>query len=133
MFWWCRSQRRPLTYGMAPFERFEAFQLCHQLALAVYRETATFPLQERYGLTSQARRAAFSAPANIVEGSVKRGKAEFRRYLDIALGSLAELGYAIRFAHELGFLDANKRAALDKAHTRASKATWVLYASMTGK
>jgi four helix bundle protein len=110
---------------MAPYERFEAFQLCHQLALAVYRETAAFPKHEQYGLFAQARRAAFSAPAQY--------RRRFRRFLDIALGSLAELGYAIRFAHELGFLDSDHRAALDEAHTRASKATWVLYASMTGK
>jgi four helix bundle protein len=124
-----------MRYGvvMAPYERFEAFQLCHQLALALYRETAAFPKHEQYGLTAQARRAAFSAPANIVEGSVKRGRAEFRRFLDIALGSLAELGYAIRFAHALGYLDSRRRAVLDETHTRASKATWILYASMKGK
>jgi four helix bundle protein len=115
---------------MAPYERFEAFQLCHQLALAVYRETARFPKHELYGLTSQIRRAAFSAPANIVEGSSRRGRAEFRRFLDIAMASLAELGYAIRFAQELNLLDDGRAAALSEAHTRASKATWGLYASL---
>lgn len=90
---------------MAPYERFVAFRLCHQLALAIYQETAGFPKAELYGLTSQARRAAFSAPANIVEGSVRRGKAEFRRFLGIVLGSLAALGYTVRFAHEIGLLD----------------------------
>jgi four helix bundle protein len=118
---------------MAPYERFEALQLCHQLALAIYRETATFPRQEQYGLTAQARRAAFSAPANIVEGSVKRGAREFPPFLDIALGSLAELGYAIRFAHELGFLNDARTDSLLDARARASKATWTLYASMGRK
>jgi four helix bundle protein len=115
---------------VAPYERFQAFQLCHCLALAVYRETAKFPKSELYGLTSQTRRAAFSAAANIVEGSLRRGRAEFRRFLSIAFASLGELGYAIRFAHELGLLDDAGRAALDDAHTRASKATWALYASL---
>jgi four helix bundle protein len=115
---------------MAPYERFEAFHLCHRLAMAVYRETVTFPKSELYGLTAQARRAAFSAAANIVEGSARRGKAEFRRFLDISLASLAELGYAIQFAHELGLLDDSRKALLDAAHTSASKATWVLYDSM---
>jgi four helix bundle protein len=117
---------------MAPYERFKAFQLCHQLALAVYRETASFPKIEQYGLTSQARKAAFSAPANIVEGSARRGKAEFRRFLDISLASLAELGYTIKFAHALGFLDDRQRSLLDQAHARASKATWGLYNTMRG-
>ena len=118
---------------MAPYERFAAFRLCHHLALEVYRATAGFPKEERYGLTAQTRRAAFSAPANIVEGSTKRGKTEFRRFLDIAGGSLAELGYAIRFASELGFLNETQRQTLEDAHAEASKATWGLYASMRGK
>jgi len=54
---------------MAPYERFAAWRECHALALEVYRATRLFPKDELYGLTSQARRAAFSAAANIVEGS----------------------------------------------------------------
>lgn len=89
---------------MQPYERFEAWQLCHQVVLAVYRDTKVFPADERFGLTSQARRAAFSTAANILEGSARRGRAEFRRYLDISIGSLAELRYTIRVAAELGYL-----------------------------
>jgi len=58
---------------MAPYERFAAWRECHALALEVYRATRVFPKDELYGLTSQARRAAFSAAANIVEGSPPRG------------------------------------------------------------
>ncbi len=76
---------------MSPFERLAAWREAYQLALAVYRDTESFPKQERFGLTAQVRRAAISVPANIAEGCVKRGPAEFRRYLDIARGSLAEL------------------------------------------
>jgi four helix bundle protein len=54
---------------MMPYERFEAWPLCHQLVLQVYRVTLSFPSEERYGLTSQARRAACSAAANIAEGA----------------------------------------------------------------
>jgi len=54
---------------MAPHKRFIAWQECHKLVLVVYKATETFPKHELYGLTSQARRAAFSAPANIVEGA----------------------------------------------------------------
>jgi len=87
-------------------------------------------LEERFGLTSQARRAAFSAAANIVEGAAKRGRAEFRRFLDISLGSLAELGYILCLARELEFLTPEASRQLGDLHTRASKATWGLYRAM---
>ena len=57
---------------MPPYERFEAWQRCHELVLEIYTVTATFPKEEKYGLTSQSRRAAFSAAANIAEGSARR-------------------------------------------------------------
>src|SRR5207248_8682002 len=83
---------------MAAYERFAAWRECHALALEVYRATRSFPKEELYGLTSQTRRAAFSAAANIVEGSAKHGALEYRRFLDISIGSLAELG--TRFASQ---------------------------------
>jgi four helix bundle protein len=76
---------------MAPYERFDAWKAAHHLALRVYKVTDGWPQNERYGLTIQIRRAALSAPTNIAEGSAKRGSREFRRYLDIALGSLSEV------------------------------------------
>jgi four helix bundle protein len=76
---------------MKRYERLEAWQAAHQLVLLTYRVTKAFPREELYGLTSPARRAGFSVAANIAEGSAKRGPREFRRYLDIALGSLSEL------------------------------------------
>jgi four helix bundle protein len=115
---------------MKPYERFEAWQLCHQLTLAVYRTTKQFPIEERYGLIAQARRAAFSAPANIAEGSAKRGKAEFRRYLDIAIGSLSELSYTLRLSRDLGYLDDQAASDLFDMRERASQVTWRLYQSM---
>src|SRR6266478_2127237 len=70
---------------MLAHERLLAWQLCHELVLAVYDATTSFPKHELYGLTSQARRAAFSAAVNIAEGSAKRGSAEFRRFIDISV------------------------------------------------
>src|SRR6266571_3748784 len=89
---------------MMPYERFQAWQACDALALAVYHVTRSFPRSELYGITSQARRAAFSAAANIAEGSAKRGPREFRRFLDIAIGSLAELAFTLRLSKDLGFM-----------------------------
>jgi len=113
-----------------PYERFEAWQLCHQLTLAMYKVTKTFPSEEQYGLVAQARRAAFSAAANIAEGSAKRGVAEFRRYLDIALGSLSEISYILRLSCDLGYLNGADAAHLFTLLERASMVTWGLYHSM---
>ena len=111
----------------APHERIEAWQAAHTLTLEVYRATDRFPATERYGLTSQLRRAAVAIPANLVEGAAKRGRREFRRFLDIALGSLAELTYLLRLAQELGYLDTEIWTSLDQLRDRAGKLTWGLY------
>src|SRR5437667_194727 len=118
---------------MMPYERFRAWQACDQLVLAVYRATTGFPRHELYGLTSQARRAAFSAAANIVEGSAKHGRREFRRYLDIALGSLAELSYTLQLSRKLGLLSDTQWRELDRLRVDASRLTWALYEAVRGK
>lgn len=100
------------------------------LALRVYKATESFPKHELYGLTSQARRAAVSAAVNIVEGSSRRGSAEFRRFLDISLGSLSEVGYILRLARELALLTPAQWSELDDHQQRAHYLTWKLYESM---
>ena len=81
---------------MPPYERLLAWQKAHALALRVYSLSAMWPPDERFGLTSQIRRAAVSVPTNIAEGVIKRGPKEFRRFLDIALGSQTEVRYLLR-------------------------------------
>jgi four helix bundle protein len=112
---------------MMPYEKLRAWERCHALALEVYRATRSFPKSEVYGLSSQMRRAAFSAAANIAEGSAKRGPREFRRFLDISLGSLAEVSYAIRFARELEYVDRETGEKLDNLRQEAGRLTWGLY------
>ena len=116
---------------MVPYERFDSWKLTHQLALAIYDATELWPLTERYGLTAQIRRAALSAATNIAEGSAKRGPREFRRYLDIALGSLSEVSYLLRFSRDRGILSAGDFELLDDLRNQAGKLTWRLCASMT--
>jgi len=115
---------------MMPYERFEAWKVAHQLALEIYRITAQWPQTERYQLTAQTRRAALSAPTNIAEGCVKRGPREFRRYLDIARGSLSELSYLLLFSRDCKILDDETFRSVDQLRDRASKLTWGLYASL---
>jgi four helix bundle protein len=116
-----------------PYERFHAWQACDELVLAVYRVTRSFPVNERYGLTAQSRRAAFSTAANIAEGSAKRGKPEFCRFLNISIGSLAEVAYAIRLARKLEYITDDQWRELDALRNRASRLTWKLYDSMRGE
>jgi four helix bundle protein len=110
-----------------PYEKLHAWRETHELALAVYRVTKRFPEDERYGLTSQTRRAAFSAAVNIVEGSSRRSAKEFRRFLDISLSSLTEVGYALRFSREAGLLPDVEWSSLNDLQNRARFLTWQLY------
>jgi four helix bundle protein len=74
------------------------------LSVAVYQETATFPREEMYGLTSQIRRAATSISANIAEGCGRGGRTELARFVQIARGSASELDCHLELARDLGFL-----------------------------
>lgn len=86
------------------FRDLEVWQQAHGLALAIYEATRRFPDDERFGLTSQIRRAAVSVPANIAEGFRKRGTQDKIRFYNIAEGSLAEVQYYLILAYDLGYL-----------------------------
>ena len=79
---------------------------------AIYSETREFPLDERYGLTAQMRRAAVSVVANIAEGHGRAHRGEFLHHLSFAAGSLAELETQARVATRQGFLSAESLSAL---------------------
>jgi four helix bundle protein len=83
------------------------WQNAHALALAVYRDTASFPAGERFGLTSQLRRAASSVAANIAEGCGRDSAGDMRRSLQVAMGSATETDYHLLLARDLGFLAPN--------------------------
>jgi four helix bundle protein len=83
-------------------KKLRAFELADDVAILTYKQTANFPKQEMYGLTSQMRRAAVSVPSNIVEGCARESQAEFLRFLDIAFASLRELHYQFSLSQRLG-------------------------------
>lgn len=93
---------------MQDFREIKVWQKAHDLVLAIYKATENFPQDERYGLTSQIRRAAASVPTNIVEGRARGSDADFRRFLVIAFGSANELEYLLLLARDLGFLDGGR-------------------------
>ena len=115
---------------MEPFESLAAWQKAHALFLAVYRTTANWPKSELYGMVSQARRAAFSVPANIAEGQARLGALEFKRYVGIALGSLAELKYALRAARDLGWLTHDEHRRIHALAQEASRCGYGLLRSI---
>lgn len=100
---------------MQDFKKLAVWQKSYQLTLDVYRFSRHFPREEAYGLTSQARRAAVSIPANIAEGSGKSTQVDLARFLDIAMGSLSELECYFELAHDLHYLpDTEYPIYLDK-------------------
>jgi four helix bundle protein len=112
------------------YEKFKAWKAAHQLALAVYDITDRWPAYERYQLTAQVRRAALSIPTNICEGAAKRGTTEFRRYLDIARGSLSELTYLLHFSKDRGLINEETMRSLDQLRNQTGRLTWGLYAAL---
>ena len=90
---------------MRDHKKLRAFELADELALLIYRHTAAFPKEERYGLTSQMRRCAVSIASNIVEGCARNTQADYLRFLDIAFGSSRELGYQTTLAARLGYFE----------------------------
>ena len=80
------------------------WQRAIELVTAIYRQTTKFADHERFGLTSQLRRAAVSVPSNIAEGQGRLTRGEFRQFLGQARGSLLEIDTQITIAHKLGYL-----------------------------
>jgi four helix bundle protein len=109
-----------------PFTDLKVWQRSHKLTLELYRLTASFPSDERFGLVSQIRRAAVSVPANIVEGTKRSHARDYGRFLNIAEGSTAELSYLIILSRDLGFIDKERSSALLVELDEISRMLYVL-------
>ena len=92
---------------MKDFRKLQVWQKSHQLTLALYRVTRSFPRDEIYGLTAQIRRASSSIPANLAEGCGRNGDAELARFCNIAGGSASELEYHLLLARDLELIQPN--------------------------
>ena len=97
---------------MKDFRALTVWRKAHELTLAVYRITARYPADERFGLTGQTRRSAVSIPSNIAEGCGRGSDLDFARFLHIAFGSASELDYQILLGHDLGFMESAEHEAL---------------------
>lgn len=112
------------------YKKLIVWQTSDQLAWEIYSLTDKFPKEELYGLTSQLRRAVLSVPLNIVEGYARNNKNEFRQFLRIALGSLAEAGYLIQFAHKRKHLTIKELESVMFIKEKCGKLLWKLMKSM---
>lgn len=86
------------------YKKIIAWQKSHAITLSVYRITKNFPADERFGITSQLRRAAYGVPSNIAEGSGRDSNRDYLRFLYISLASLKETEYFLLLAHDLGYI-----------------------------
>ena len=105
------------------FKDLECWQQAHKFVKAVYAVTKLFPEDERYGLTSQFRRAAVSIAANICEGYRKLSRADKLRFMNIAQGSLEECRYYMILAHDIEYID---QATHDNLEYLISGTSWKL-------
>jgi four helix bundle protein len=90
---------------MRPHQKLEAWSKGIELVTDIYKSSERFPKEERYGLTSQIRRAAVSIPANLAEGAGRRSPKEFAHFLSNSQGSASELETELIIANRLGYLD----------------------------
>jgi four helix bundle protein len=106
---------------MKNFRDLKVWEKGHELTLAVYKATARFPNEERYGLTSQIRRSSVSVPANIADGCGRGSDADLARFLHIAAGSASELEYHLLLANQLDMLNAPDHKRLTKEVTEVKR------------
>jgi len=97
------------------YKELSIWQKSYQLCLEIYRITKEFPKEERYGLTSQIRRASVSIPSNIAEGYGRKTTPEYLRALYVAYGSNCELETQILLSGDLGYINEEDMKKLQKA------------------
>ncbi len=111
----CTLTLHLIQYIMKPHQKLEVWKLSYSLVKNLYELTARFPKEEKFGLTSQIRRACTSIPVNIAEGSARRSERELQQFLYIALGSASELDTLLLLSTDLGFMNSHElKAAIEQ-------------------
>jgi len=115
------------------YKELKVWQKAYQLCLEVYKITKGFPGEERYGLTSQIRRAAVSVPSNIAEGYGRKTTPEYIRSLYIAYGSNCELDTQISLSGDLGYMRAQEKEMLQRSIGEVERMLKALIKSLENK
>lgn len=106
---------------MRDFRSIRAWEKGHALTLSIYQTTKQFPDDEKFGLTSQMRRASASIPTNIAEGSGRQGERELAWFMQISMGSASELEYLLLLAHDLNLLNPEEYRQLNQQTLEVKK------------
>ena len=101
------------------------------LVIDLYKATKAFPIEERFGLQSQLRRAAVSVPTNLVEGSARRSTRNYLHFVEIAIASASELRYLVGVAVRLGFMAAQDANSLVTRYGRVIRALQALVSALS--
>ncbi len=112
-----------------PHKKLDVWKLSMELSKTIYRLTAGYPGEEKFGLVSQMRRAAVSIPSNLAESAARSSTNEFRNFLSIARSSLSELDTQLDLSQQLGFVTEKTRSEVDGLLTRVDKMLYALYRS----
>ena len=104
-----------------PHRRLAVWQLAMETTVTIYEVTQRFPSEEKFGLTSQMRRAAVSIPSNIAEGAARSSPGDYARFLTIALGSLSELDTQLDLAKRLDYCTQQSFDGLDQQLSSISR------------
>ncbi len=115
------------------YKDLKVWQKSYELCLEIYRITAKFPKEERYGLTSQIRRSVVSIPSNIAEGYGKKTTMDYIRMLYISYGSVCELETQILLAGDLVFIEKGVLGKLKKGITEVERMLKALIKSLENK
>ena len=106
------------------YRDLKVWQRAIDLSIEIYKLTRSFPKDERYGLVSQMRRASVSVPSNIAEGQSRQSLGDFKRFINIAIGSLAELHTQLLIGCRLAYVD---REAFGKLEAEAMEIRRMLF------
>ena len=115
------------------YKELNVWQKSYELCLKIYRITAKFPNEEKYGLTSQIRRSAVSIPSNIAEGYGRKTTVDYIRMLYISYGSVCELETQILLAGDLGFIEKGELSAAKKDIAEIERMLKALIKSLENK
>jgi len=111
----------------------EVWKKAHEMVLKIYLIIAKFPDTEKYALSDQLKRAAYSIPANIVEGHSRKSSKEFVQYLYQARASLEELRYFLLLSNDLAYINSGIYRELESDCSEVSKMLNKLISSVKSK
>ena len=106
---------------MKKVEELDVFKLSHSSALEIFGVTKTFPEEEKFGLISQMRRAAYSIPMNLMEGAHCLSSKEYRQFVGIAKGSAGEMKYQLLLVKDLKYISEDEYSNLLSKYERVSQ------------